>query len=229
MKMNKIALACGAALMGATAVAQAELSANIGATSNYMFRGISLTGDDAAVSGGLDYDFGNGFAIGTWASSLNPGTEVDVYGSFSGEMGGIGYSLGATLYTYPEDTSFNYGEISASVSFSMFEAGIAYTPYSKSGNDGAQFDEGDLYYWAGASTDIMDGFSLGLTAGYYDWDNDGAAGVKSYGHVDLTISKDVGDLGEFSFLVSKAGKGADVLGGAVDDDINFAVSWAKSF
>jgi len=224
MKMNKIALACGAALLATSAVAQAELSANIGATSNYMFRGMSITGDDAAISGGLDYAVDNGFYVGTWASSLNPGTEVDLYAGFGGEAGGIGYDVGVIGYMYPEDTDFNYTEVYGSVSFEMFEAGVAYTIQSNDGNDGDVFDQGDIYYHVGASTEIMNGFTAGLTAGYYDWDNDGAAGVESYGHVDLTISKDVGDLGEFSFLVSKAGDGANG-----DDNVNFAVSWAKSF
>jgi len=224
MKMNKIALACGAALMGATAVAQAELSANIGVTSNYMFRGMSFTGDDAAVSGGLDYAHDSGFYIGTWASSLNSGTEVDLYLGFGGEAGSIGYDVGVIRYMYPETSNIAYSELYGSLSFSMFEVGLAYTIESESGNSGGQYDTGDLYYYASASTDIMDGFTLGATAGYYDWKNDGAVDVKSYGHFDLTLSKDVGDLGEFSFLVSKAGKGANG-----DDNMNFAVSWAKSF
>jgi uncharacterized protein (TIGR02001 family) len=226
MKMNKLALACGVALLGASAVAQAELSGNIGVTSNYMFRGISLTNDDPAISGGLDYAADSGFYIGTWASSLSNSTEVDGYLGYGGEVGDFGYDVGVIRYFYPDhgNADFDYTELYANVSYEMFEGGIAYTVESGSANSGSTFDEGDIYYYIGASTDIINGFSLGATAGYYDWDNDNAAGVDSYGHVDVTVSKDVGDLGEFSFLVSKAGKGANG-----DTDPNFAVSWTKTF
>jgi uncharacterized protein (TIGR02001 family) len=224
--MNKIALACGAALMGATAVAQAELSANIGVTSNYMFRGMSFTGDDAAVSGGLDYAHDSGFYIGTWASSLNSGTEVDLYLGFGGEAGSIGYDVGVIRYMYPETSNIAYSELYGSLSFSMFEVGLAYTIESESGNSGGQYDTGDIYYYASASTDIMDGFTLGGTVGHYEWDNDGPAIAPfgSYNHLDLTLSKDAGDFGEFSFLVSFADKEANG-----DNDTNFAVSWGKTF
>jgi uncharacterized protein (TIGR02001 family) len=63
-------------LVGAsTAVMAAEesphkLSANVGLYSNYVFRGISQTGGDPAIQGGLDYTHSSGFYLGTWASNV---------------------------------------------------------------------------------------------------------------------------------------------------------------
>ena len=51
MKMNKLALACGVAMLGLSTVAAAEVSMNIGATSNYVFRGVTLSGDVNASDG----------------------------------------------------------------------------------------------------------------------------------------------------------------------------------
>ena len=90
MKLTKLAAACGLCLsLGASASAMAgELSANIGAVSNYMWRGVTQTDDGAAVQGGIDWGHDSGFYLGTWASNikwatdLSSGVEVDFYGGY---------------------------------------------------------------------------------------------------------------------------------------------------
>jgi hypothetical protein len=61
--------------LGGVQTAAAEdphsFSANIGAVSNYMWRGVSQTQDGPAVQGGLDYAHSSGFYIGTWASNVD--------------------------------------------------------------------------------------------------------------------------------------------------------------
>ena len=59
--------------MGATQAQAIEASANVTLTSDYRFRGISQTGEDAAIQGGFDLGFEPGFYIGTWASSVDFG------------------------------------------------------------------------------------------------------------------------------------------------------------
>jgi hypothetical protein len=56
-----------------TALAQDpwSFSANIGAVSNYMFRGASQTGDKPAIQGGVDVSHESGFYAGTWASNVD--------------------------------------------------------------------------------------------------------------------------------------------------------------
>jgi uncharacterized protein (TIGR02001 family) len=46
-------------------------SANIGAVSNYMWRGVTQTGDQAAVQGGIDVGHESGFYAGTWLSNVD--------------------------------------------------------------------------------------------------------------------------------------------------------------
>lgn len=48
-----------------------SFSANIGVVSNYMWRGVTQTGDQAAVQGGLDVAHESGFYAGTWASNID--------------------------------------------------------------------------------------------------------------------------------------------------------------
>jgi len=234
MKMNKIALACGAALMGATAIAQAEVSANIGVTSNYVWRGATQTRDAAAVSGGLDYAHDSGFYVGTWASNVDfgsmsssPEVEWDIYGGFAGEMSGVGYDIGLAHYMYPDSTDADFTELALSASLSMFTVGANYTVQSEVAKGaGSPFIKGDLYYYASASFDLSDGYGIGGTVGRYTFDEDGLGGANlDYTHAQIDVTKSAGDFGDFTFSLSKAGKSAN--GG--DKDPKVFVSWAKSF
>ncbi len=53
-----------------------SFSANIGVVSNYMWRGVTQTGDQAAVQGGLDVAHESGFYAGTWAPTSTGTKEV---------------------------------------------------------------------------------------------------------------------------------------------------------
>ena len=55
-----------------------EWSANASMTSNYIWRGLTQTENEAAVQGGIDYAGDSGFYVGTWASNVNYGAG-DVY------------------------------------------------------------------------------------------------------------------------------------------------------
>lgn len=104
-KLSSLALATslafGAVAMPTTASA-GEMSADLAISSMYLWRGLDISGGPA-VSGSINYDFGNGFSVGTWASSESTANlEVDLYGSYEGSVGDFGYSLGYASYQYPQ-------------------------------------------------------------------------------------------------------------------------------
>lgn len=118
--MNKMkALIAGSVLAASTVasgVAMAGASANIGYTSDYYFRGIWQT--TSSASAGLDYDFENGFAVGTWLADVDDGIEYDLYASYSGEVSDIGYSVGYTTYNYTSDVwDDTYSEVNLGLSY----------------------------------------------------------------------------------------------------------------
>src|SRR5262245_21915592 len=84
------------------------VSANVGYTTDYVFRGISQSNEDAAVQGGVDLTCGR-FYIGTWASSINlsggSATEIDVYGGVRMKTGPVNWDLGFIYYAYPGASS----------------------------------------------------------------------------------------------------------------------------
>lgn len=210
-----------------SAPVMAEITANIGATSNYVWRGVTQSGDEAAISGGIDYSNESGLYAGTWTSNVSGGHELDLYFGYAGEAGDVEYDAGYIYYAYPGNgnADINFGEIYGQASMGMFSAGLAYTVNAGDSNDGGAFDNGDLYIHAGVNGELEQGWSWEATVGMYEFDADGSAGAGdiSYAHYQLDLSKSVGDFGDFTFTLS----GAEQESGS--NDPKAFVSWAKNF
>lgn len=110
MKKLLIALALSA---GFVASAQAQLTGNLGLTSDYRFRGVSQTQNAPAVQGGIDYAHSSGLYIGNWNSSVSSevytngsGVESDLYAGYKKEIfKGITIDIGSYNYFYPRATT----------------------------------------------------------------------------------------------------------------------------
>ncbi len=235
MKLTKTLVA--AALIAGAGAAQAEMSANIGAHSKYIFRGVELS-DGAAVSGGLDYANESGFYAGTWMSDVaGAGTELDLYTGFGGEMGSIGYDLNALYFAYPNDSNeLDYLELTLGLSMGPASVQVSYTPWEqRDSNVDSSYGEGDWYFALGMDLPMeVDGFTFSGLVGYYDFDDDNkdvtGDAVKddlSYTHWNLTVSKEVGEFGTFSLAYDQTDgddKNAVTNGAAL-----FTVGWTKDF
>jgi uncharacterized protein (TIGR02001 family) len=113
---------------------QSALSGNISIASNYACRGKAQHLDKAGnndtkstLSGGLDYDFDNGFKVGTWGSNVSLGdasSEVYFYTDYSTEVNNIDYKIGYIAYTYSGAKDTNFEEIYIGTSYANF--GLTY-------------------------------------------------------------------------------------------------------
>lgn len=107
MKTLKIALLAATATvaMGGAALADDSptVAFNIGAASDYVFRGISQTDEGGQVFGGADLTAGK-FYAGTWLSNVdfNNGTtmEYDLYAGYKPTVGPVAMDLGVIYYGY---------------------------------------------------------------------------------------------------------------------------------
>ncbi len=223
MKKATIAVAL-LSVMGYSQLATASVEANIGVTSNYLWRGVTQSDNGPSISGGIDYSNESGVYAGAWIGTIDWGqgsaTENDYYIGYGGESGDFGYDVGYIYYDYPasgyEDS--NFGEVYFNGSYAGFGFGVAYTINSEADND-APFGTGDIYYSVSYGFDLPEEFGLGLTYGYYNFDSDDAVyGDVDYGHYQVDLSK-----GGFTLSVSKAD---DESG---DDDTKFVVSWGTTF
>jgi uncharacterized protein (TIGR02001 family) len=102
---------------------------NVGVTSDYVFRGISQSNEEAAIQGGVDFTCGK-FYAGFWGSSVsdfaNPdGLELDLYAGFKTTIGKLTLDLGVIYYTYPGVVSdiANYFEFKAGASAEVWKGG----------------------------------------------------------------------------------------------------------
>jgi len=135
-KTVQIALACALSIGAvAPALAQAEVSYNIGVVSLYKSSGVdqhnkqweSETNKSTRpeLQGGVDVDFGNGFYVGNWNSTgrfSEANLEIDLYGGYAGEIGPIGYNVGAATYYYPNNNAadaWNGTEVYGSLSYGI--------------------------------------------------------------------------------------------------------------
>ncbi len=87
---------------------------NVGVTTDYLFRGISQSQHDPAISAGMDYSHASGFYAGVWASTqkwvdaagpYKDGSdfELDVHGGYKGTAGDFAYDIGFIHYAYDGD------------------------------------------------------------------------------------------------------------------------------
>lgn len=251
------ALALGALTLGVgslqTAAAEDpnSFSANIGVVSNYIWRGLTQTDNEAAVQGGLDYAHESGFYAGTWISNVNfgesveydidfaeetfdvetfgsPGYELDLYLGFSKDItDDLSFDVSAIYYAYPDGRDLDFAELGASGTWKWITLGFAYTVYGQADDakgvpsGEAILVEGDWYYYGGLEFALPYDFGLGVRGGYYDFDYNG--GSNDYGHWGLTVSREAGDFGTFSLNYDQVGRDT------YDTDPQFWVGWLKEF
>lgn len=220
MKKTLLTVAVLGALF-AGSQAQAGASANVGVTSNYIWRGVTQTDDGPAVQAGLDYATDGGLYVGTWASNVDfpdvyDGAEVDVYAGYKKDLkGDLSFDVGAITYTYPsEDIAFDFTEVYAKAGYKGVGAEVGYTV----DKEGVDTDEGDLYYGLGYSGEFSNGIGYGAKVGRTDYESDA---LTDYNHAQLSLTKGFDKAGDVTLAVDDSS--------LPDTDPLVSVSWKKSF
>jgi uncharacterized protein (TIGR02001 family) len=113
LKISLCAVAATAAMAGASAAfaddapsGPVQLSYNVGAATDYIFRGIDQTTaiSEGEAFGGVDAVIFKQFYAGVWVSNTGEsglgGVETDVYGGWKPSLGPVGLDLGVITYNY---------------------------------------------------------------------------------------------------------------------------------
>lgn len=218
-KLHKIiaaSLLASATTVGSGVVlAESPITANVGVASNYVWRGVTQNGDEAAISGGIDYAHKSGAYVGTWVSNLSNGAyEHDIYGGYGFDAGPVGLDVGYIIYRYPLAAApgGDFSELYVNASYDMFSAGLALTT-DKDGNN----PDSDTYMYVGAEFEVKKGLTLAVTYGDYDFDDD--VNNTDYSHIHVSLSKD-----DFTFAIDD-----NDLTSGTDGEPRISVSWSKSF
>jgi uncharacterized protein (TIGR02001 family) len=174
------------------------LSYNVGAVTDYRYRGISQSRLNPALQGGIDFAHKSGFYLGAWGSSIkwikdaggDASVEVDLYGGYKGTAGPVGYDVGVLTYQYPNHSlavSPNTTEIYGAATF-----GPATLKYSHAVTNLFGFSDSKNSYYldASANFDLGSGWSVVPHVGYQKVKNNSSFSYTDYA---VTLGKDFGN------------------------------------
>lgn len=237
--MNKIKLSIVAALLATTGVVSTasaediELSANVAMTSNYVWRGMTQTGNNPAIQGGFDASY-KGVYAGIWGSSFEgtkASSEIDLYLGYANEIDKFSYDIGYAQYTYSGDTdALNFGEAYLTLGYDFDVAAVSASYYlgvdtNTVANDAANgWEPGDAWE-LGLSVPLPMDISLDATYGVYDDKGTLNAATNNYGdyyYVGASKSFD-----KFDFTVAYTGMDYD--NAATKDQDSLVLTVGTSF
>jgi len=206
--LSAVTLATG--LFTTQAQAVEGLSANAAVSSNYIWRGVTQTDDQAAVSGGIDYANESGFYAGTWVSNVDFGddtnSELDLYLGYGFEAGDFAFDFGYLSYIYSGGEDIDFSEVYASVSWDVLTVGYN-ALVDSDGSDG--FGDGG-YLYAALAFEINEGLELAL---HYGTSDDFYTDYDDYG---ISLSKN-----NFTFSITDTDQSGS--------DASFAISYSVDF
>jgi uncharacterized protein (TIGR02001 family) len=208
-----------------------SVSGNVTLVSDYRFRGVSLSGGDPAIQGGVTVSHDSGVYVGAWASSIDDGgtdvfgdAEVDLYGGWSGSVAeGIGLDVGLLYYAYPGnakgvDAEFfePYATVSGQLGPVQAKLGVNYAWDQKA------LADDNLYVHAELSSGIpTTPVTLSAHLGYTDGSLAPTllAGTTDDTAFDWSVGATATVLGKLTFGVSYVGVEGPSIDGFTDDTV----------
>ncbi len=202
----------GVAFADEPAAPEDSLSYNVGAVTQYRYRGISQTKGKPALQGGADFAAASGWYVGTWAStiswiadsglapsvipkvSVNGPVELDLYGGYKFDLNGVAMDVGYLKYQYlgnqlaqvPGSVNANTDEVYAAATFGIFTLKDS---YSLSNLFGYANSKASQYLDLSATVDLGEGYSFVPHVGRQVVANNA---VDNYTDYSLTVNKDLG-------------------------------------
>ncbi len=220
--------------------AQAELTAGVTFASKYILRGIVEENSGTAMQVSLDYAHGSGFYAGWWASNLSytydktgadayttQGFENDFYAGYAGSIGDFTYNIGLIQFYYINVDDSSLPELVLGAGYGPFSVQAQYLLA-----DGWWGNAGDTYFTANYSGTLVGDLGLGVSLGYYLYDDDDAGNSKAsfvttedsaFRHLNLTLTHPLADSG-FDLSVTYIIAGEDRGGNEYDDTMVLSVS-----
>ena len=183
-----------------------EISADVALTSDYVFRGVSQSQEEAALQAGLNFGHESGFYTGIWGSSIDftadstppadedgANVEIDIFVGYGFDIAeDWGADVQLIRYIYPgtnNDIDYDYNEFIGSVTYNeMITASLGWS------NDVFATSEDGLWLGLSASHDLpWWGLSVNGDVGVYFVDKFDLDGTDfDYMHYGLGVSKGFG-------------------------------------
>ena len=215
-----------AALTGAVTVAtpaMAEVSASVAVANMYLWRGIDLGDGSAAVSGDLVYSNSGAYG-GIWVSSGDDalGNEYDYFVGYGGEAGDFSYDLSLWNYNYSDaDWNGNFNTSNDSTGdLSELILTLGYGALSFSYYDNIAGGSGYEYFTLSGTYE-----KFSATVGYHDFNAD-PGGNDDMTHLNISYAFNDNVTFTASKVIDQDCDKNDAVCGAIDEDLNFVVSYS---
>ena len=131
MKIKNVVPALVLSSVVAPATSMAEVTANVGWNSEYIYRGIFQ--ESSSAYAGVDFATDSGFYVGTWGADVGQGIETDLYFGFAGGEN-FTYKIGYTGYYYSDDFDDTYNEVNLGIGYGIFALDVAIGEWDGFGN-----------------------------------------------------------------------------------------------
>ena len=196
-----------------TSVYATEIEANIGVTSNYLWRGVSQSDNHSSISSGITIS-NHGFYSGAWVGSVdfNDKTrfETNLFAGYQFENRGIDWDIGLIYYGYHRNSDLNFSEIYATGSYQNVSFGVA--TLLESSDQTTEFAD-NYYAHVGYQWQLENDLKADLKAGHYQHQH-----ADSYQDFSLKLAKH-----NFTLELAK------VFGLDGVDDKSVAISYQTTF
>jgi uncharacterized protein (TIGR02001 family) len=175
MKKNRLLLIPALLLASNAAFAEVSFSGYASGTSNFMYRGVSLSRDSAAMQSQVSVKSDSGLYATLWGSNTSLGTAVTrdgpglegnvLFGLTKNITEDISYDVGYLRTFYPgvkagKPGNFDFNDFYGSVSYKGFSAGVSYSD-DYFGETGRAF-----YTYASYKAPVIDKLSLTALVGH---------------------------------------------------------------
>lgn len=203
---SSLASAQTAASQPAAPVPDYTLSYNVGAVTDYRYRGISQSRLDPALQAGVDFAHKSGFYLGAWASTIHwvkdaggkSDFELDLYGGYKGEIAkDLSYDVGYLRYEYVDNklgAVAGFADANTDELYGALTYGPVTAKYSHSVSNlfGFVDSKNSGYLDLSASFDVAKGLSLAPHIGHQKVAGSGN-GAASYTDYSLAANYDFGN------------------------------------
>lgn len=229
--MNTYKIIAGAALFAVSGMAMADgFRGNVGAVSEYMFRGVEGS-QGAAVQGELYYSWDAGFYAGAWMTNARSSSnKVDAYLGYEGKLGDLAVGGGAVYRYYSEDEEhgtlnpsgggFDYPELFLTAAFGPASLTVYYT------DDYFNTDRDGTYITGDVSLPLSDTVNLIGQAGFNS--GEGVEYMRGEEYTDYSIALEKKLEREMTVSFQVVDTDREFISG-LDDDPKFVVGLRKDF
>ena len=236
--LTVICVVAASAAGGARADAVRVVTGSIGGTSDFVFRGLSLTRGKPAAQASLDVEFPHEFYVGAFVATAdpNPGPspnfEADAWiGRYWRVSEDFSADVRVSQYTYPDDPrrfSYNRTEITGTLGFrnALYAAAI-YSPNTRAVGSSPGYQDGNV--WAlelSGRRALNERWALSAGVGHYGLD-DVYHGSYNYWNATVTATLSPFEL-QLAYIGTDHRANTHFLEESVGDRLAFTALWRFS-